>query len=137
MKGVLERIESPADLKGLTPQERRILAAEIRETILNVVSKTGGHLASNLGTVELTIALHTVWDAPKDIIIFDTGHQAYPHKLLTGRRDQFHTIRQGGGLSGFLRREESPYDVFGGRARGNVHLRCAGVCRGAGPAGQR
>ncbi len=113
MKGVLERIESPADLKGLTSQERRILAAEIRETILNVVSKTGGHLASNLGTVELTIALHTVWDAPKDIIIFDTGHQAYPHKLLTGRRDQFHTIRQGGGLSGFLRREESPYDVFG------------------------
>ncbi len=107
------RIESPADLKELTPAERKTLAEEIREQVLGVVSKNGGHLASNLGCSELTIAIHTVWNAPTDTIIFDTGHQSYPHKLLTGRRDQFHSIRQGGGLSGFCRMEESPYDAFG------------------------
>lgn len=110
---MLDRINSPADLKDLTPAERADLACELRHAIIGAMSRNGGHLASNLGTVELTIALHTVWDAPRDIVVFDTGHQAYPHKLLTGRRDQFDTIRQGGGLSGFLRREESEYDAFG------------------------
>lgn len=110
---VLDRIDSPADLKTLSAQERADLACELRQVIIGAMSRNGGHLASNLGTVELTIALHTAWDAPRDIIVFDTGHQAYPHKLLTGRRDSFDTIRQGGGLSGFLRREESEYDAFG------------------------
>lgn len=110
---VLGRVNSPADLKGLGPTERTVLAAEIREAIIETMSRNGGHLASNLGSVELIIALHTVWDAPRDILVYDTGHQAYPHKLLTGRRDEFHTIRKGGGLSGFLRPEESPYDAFG------------------------
>lgn len=110
---VLEQIGSPVDLKGLTASERKALAQEIRGQVLEVMSRNGGHLASNLGSVELTIALHTVWDTPKDIVVFDTGHQSYPHKLLTGRREQFHSIRQGGGLSGFCRREESPYDAFG------------------------
>lgn len=110
---MLERINSPADLKTLTPSERITLASEMRDTIIQVLSKNGGHLASNLGTVELTIALHSVWDAPKDVVVFDTGHQSYPHKLLTGRKGQFHTIRQGGGLSGFCRMDESDYDTFG------------------------
>lgn len=110
---ILERINSPADLKPLTAEERLKLAAEVRDTILHVMSVNGGHLASNLGTVELTIALHTVWNAPKDVVVFDTGHQSYTHKLLTGRRDQFDTIRQEGGLSGFCRMEESPFDTFG------------------------
>jgi len=110
---VLNRVNSPADLKSLTPAERVRLAAEIRDTIIEVTSHNGGHLASSLGTVELTIAAHTVWNTPHDVIVFDTGHQAYAHKIITGRRDQFHTLRQGGGLAGFLRRDESPYDAFG------------------------
>jgi len=108
----LEKIDSPADLKSLSREELRTLAAEIRRTIVDVVSKNGGHLAPSLGTVELAIALHYVFDAPKDSIIWDVGHQAYTHKLLTGRRDQFHTLRKHGGISGFTRRSESPYDAF-------------------------
>ncbi|MCD6506723.1 1-deoxy-D-xylulose-5-phosphate synthase [Candidatus Poribacteria bacterium] len=110
---VLERVNSPADLKNLTIEELRILAEEIRQYILTVMSSTPGHLASNLGTVELTLALHRVFDAPSDKIIWDVGHQAYAHKIITGRRDLFPTIRKYGGLSGFLKRNESEYDAFG------------------------
>lgn len=110
----LERINSPQDLKQLSIVELEKLAEEIRETIIEVVlGKTGGHFAPNLGTVELTLALHYVFESPRDKIVWDVGHQAYPHKLVTGRRDRFHTIRQEGGLSGFLQREESPHDHFG------------------------
>lgn len=109
---LLSKIDSPVDLKKLNRQELPILAEEIRHVIVDVVSKTGGHLASSLGAVELAIALHYVFDAPKDKIIWDVGHQAYAHKLLTGRRDQFHTLRQHTGISGFTKRSESPYDAF-------------------------
>ena len=111
--GLLEKINAPADLKSLSLKELYQLAAEIRQTIIETVSKTGGHLAPSLGAVELTLALHYVFNPPKDKIIWDVGHQAYAHKLITGRRDLFHTLRQYGGLSGFPRREESPYDAFG------------------------
>jgi 1-deoxy-D-xylulose-5-phosphate synthase len=109
---LLETIDSPSDLKQLDKSDLKLLADELRETIVEVVSQSGGHLASSLGAVELAIALHYVFDAPKDKIIWDVGHQAYAHKLLTGRRDQFKTVRQHGGLSGFTRRGESPYDAF-------------------------
>jgi 1-deoxy-D-xylulose-5-phosphate synthase len=108
----LEKINSPADLKCLRPAELPALADEIRKFIVEVVSKNGGHLASSLGSVELTIALHYVFDAPNDKIVWDVGHQTYAHKLLTGRRDRFPTIRQHQGLSGFTRMSESPYDAF-------------------------
>jgi 1-deoxy-D-xylulose-5-phosphate synthase len=109
---VLETINSPADLKKLKLHELEQLAAEIRQKIVETVSETGGHLAPNLGVVELTIALHYVFDAPRDKIIWDVGHQAYAHKLITGRRDRFHTLRTHGGISGFPKRAESPYDTF-------------------------
>ena len=109
---LLETINSPADLKNLSIPQLVELAAEIRPFITNVISCTGGHLASNLGAVELTIALHYIFDTPHDKIIWDVGHQCYTCKLLTGRRDSFHTIRQDGGLSGFPCKAESPYDVF-------------------------
>jgi len=108
----LEKIESPADLKLLSRSDLPELAREIRKTIVDVVSKNGGHLASSLGAVELAIAIHYVFDAPDDKIIWDVGHQSYPHKLLTGRRKMFHTLRQYKGLSGFTRISESPYDAF-------------------------
>lgn len=109
---LLDKINSPADLKSLSRSDLTILASEIRQVIVDVVSKTGGHLASSLGAVELAIALHYVFKAPEDKIIWDVGHQAYAHKLLTGRRDKFHTLRQYGGISGFTRMSESPYDAF-------------------------
>jgi 1-deoxy-D-xylulose-5-phosphate synthase len=111
---VLERINGPADLKTLTVPELETAAKELRELIVEVVvHETGGHFASNLGSVELTLALHYVFSSPEDKIVWDVGHQAYPHKILTGRRERFHTIRQEGGLSGFLQREESEHDQFG------------------------
>jgi 1-deoxy-D-xylulose-5-phosphate synthase len=110
---LLETVRSPADLRSMSREQLQQLAAEIRETIIETLSRTGGHLASNLGTVELTIALHSVWQTPQDKIVWDTGHQAYAHKLLTGRLEQFGTLRQYGGISGFLRRDESEYDVWG------------------------
>jgi 1-deoxy-D-xylulose-5-phosphate synthase len=110
---MLENIHSPADLRGLSIDQLKALAAEIRETIVKQVAAKGGHLASSLGAVELTLALHKVYQTPKDKVIWDTGHQAYPHKLVTGRYKDFHTLKQFGGLSGFLKREESEYDVFG------------------------
>ncbi len=112
MNKLLDRISSPEDLKKLSPKELINLAAEIRATIIDVVSKNGGHLASNLGVVELTIALHYVFDSPRDKIIWDVGHQAYAHKILTGRRDAFRSLRRRGGILGFPSRDESPHDVF-------------------------
>ncbi|HEY82748.1 MAG TPA: 1-deoxy-D-xylulose-5-phosphate synthase [Dehalococcoidia bacterium] len=113
MARVLDRIESPADLRGLSQAELEDLAAEIREVLIQTVSLNGGHLASSLGVIELTIALHRVFRSPEDKIIWDVGHQSYAHKLLTGRRANFATIRQFDGLSGFPVRTESPHDVFG------------------------
>ena len=109
---ILEKIDSPADLKDLSRSELTILAQEIRDVIVEVVSKTGGHLASSLGAVELAIAIHYVFNAPADKIIWDVGHQSYAHKLLTSRRERFHTLRQYEGISGFTRMSESPYDAF-------------------------
>ncbi|MBV8690306.1 MAG: 1-deoxy-D-xylulose-5-phosphate synthase, partial [Actinobacteria bacterium] len=106
----LERVNSPADLKALGQDELRQLATEIRDFIVNTVSVTGGHLGSNLGAVELTLALHRVFDSPRDVILWDTGHQAYVHKLVTGRRSLFSSLRQAGGLSGYPNRKESEHD---------------------------
>ncbi len=113
MPRLLDNINSPADLKGLSPTALEELAAEIRQEIISTVTSTGGHLASNLGVVELTIALHRVFDSPRDKIIWDVGHQSYVHKLLTGRRREFSTLRQYQGLSGFTCRDESEHDPFG------------------------
>jgi 1-deoxy-D-xylulose-5-phosphate synthase len=110
---ILPRINSPDDLKGLSVRELEELASEIREFIIDTISKVGGHLGASLGVVELTLAVHYVFNAPRDKIIWDTGHQGYVHKIITGRRDVFHTIRQFKGISGFLKRSESIYDVFG------------------------
>jgi len=109
---LLDRIDSPADLRELDPEQLPKLAEEIRERMIDTVSRTGGHLAASLGAVELTIALHYVLESPKDKILWDVGHQAYAHKLLTGRRERFDTLRQAGGISGFPRRRESEYDAF-------------------------
>ena len=110
---ILDMIDKPQDLRNIRKDLLPILAKDIRQKILDVTSQVGGHLGAGLGTVELAIALHYVFESPKDKIIWDTGHQAYPHKLLTGRRDRFHTLRQFGGISGFLSRNESEHDVFG------------------------
>ncbi|TAM77276.1 1-deoxy-D-xylulose-5-phosphate synthase [bacterium] len=110
---ILDRIDSPSDVKRLSRDELRSLAAELRERIVEVCAHNGGHLAPNLGVVELTLALHIVLDSPHDKIVWDVSHQCYAHKLITGRRDRFATLRQGGGLSGFAMRSESPHDPFG------------------------
>ena len=110
---LLKLIDDPADLRMLPRSQLKPLADELRAFILDSVSKTGGHLSSNLGTVELTIALHYVFNTPEDRIVWDVGHQTYPHKILTGRRDRMHTLRQWNGISGFPRRDESEYDTFG------------------------
>jgi 1-deoxy-D-xylulose-5-phosphate synthase len=110
---LLKKIDSPADLRKLPRTQLNPLADELRAFLLDSVSKTGGHLSSNLGTVELTIALHYVFNTPEDRIVWDVGHQTYPHKILTGRRDRMHTLRQLNGISGFPRRDESDYDTFG------------------------
>jgi len=110
---LLETINDPADVRQLTRPQLKQLADELRAFVLESVSATGGHLSSNLGTVELTIALHNVFNTPEDRIVWDVGHQTYPHKILTGRRDQMHSLRQIDGISGFPRRDESPYDTFG------------------------
>src|SRR5882762_7178561 len=107
MDGILHRIKSPADVKQLSMIELERLAEEIRERLITGVAKTGGHIGPNLGVVELTIALHYVFDTPADSFVFDVSHQAYVHKLLTGRESQFHTIRQPEGLNGFMLRTES------------------------------
>ncbi len=110
---LLDRIRLPHDLKNLSAEQLRALADELRQETINAVAVTGGHLGAGLGVVELTVALHYVFDTPVDRLIWDVGHQAYPHKILTGRRDRIRTLRQGGGLSGFTKRAESEYDPFG------------------------
>uniref|UniRef100_UPI0033424FCA 1-deoxy-D-xylulose-5-phosphate synthase n=1 Tax=Methylibium sp. TaxID=2067992 RepID=UPI0033424FCA len=110
---LLSTIDQPADLRGLSRTELKQLAQELRDHVLTSVSQTGGHLSSNLGTVELTIALHHVFHTPQDRLVWDVGHQTYPHKILTGRRDRMAGLRQLGGISGFPRRDESEYDTFG------------------------
>ena len=120
MEKILPHIHSPEDLRKLTGKELTALPEEIRERIVDVVSKNGGHLAPNVGTVELTIALHMVFHAPEDKILWDVSHQAYTHKLLTGRADRFDTLRQKGGISGFTKMDESPYDCFGSGHSGSA-----------------
>ena len=110
---MLDRVHTPADMKSLTDRDLRQLADELRAEVISAVSVTGGHLGAGLGVVELTVALHAVFDAPRDKIIWDVGHQCYPHKVLTGRRDRIRTLRTEGGLAGFTKRSESPYDPFG------------------------
>ena len=110
---LLDRVETPQDLRRLLEKDLRQLVDELRRETIDAVSVTGGHLGAGLGVVELTVALHWVFDTPRDRLIWDVGHQAYPHKILTGRRDRIRTLRQGGGLSGFTKRAESEYDTFG------------------------
>ncbi|HEY6870847.1 MAG TPA: 1-deoxy-D-xylulose-5-phosphate synthase, partial [Novosphingobium sp.] len=110
---LLDTVTFPSDLRRLAPGQLRQLADEVRAEMIAAVGQTGGHLGSGLGVVELTVALHYVFDTPTDRLIWDVGHQAYPHKILTGRRDRIRTLRQGGGLSGFTKRSESEYDPFG------------------------
>src|SRR5579871_4144953 len=110
---VIERIDSPADVKKLGRSDIDVLASEVRELLIRTCAANGGHLAPNLGVVELTLALHRVLDLPADKLVWDVSHQTYVHKILTGRRERFETLRKGGGLSGFAMRSESPYDPFG------------------------
>src|SRR5580693_5640605 len=110
---LLDTVSEPADTRRLSIPELRRLADELRQETINAVSVTGGHLGAGLGVIELTVALHHVFDTPRDKLLWDVGHQAYPHKILTGRRDRIRTLRQGGGLSGFTKRSESVYDPFG------------------------
>src|SRR5579875_1803657 len=113
MGKLLDTVNSPADIKKLSVEQLETLAHEIRECLILTLSKTGGHLGPNLGVVELTLALHYVFDTPQDKFVFDVSHQAYIHKLLTGRRERFGTIRQPGGLNGFMLRTESEHDAYG------------------------
>ncbi|MGA2571427.1 MAG: 1-deoxy-D-xylulose-5-phosphate synthase N-terminal domain-containing protein, partial [Terracidiphilus sp.] len=113
MGTLLESIHSPADVKSLSYTQLAELAEEIREFLIQTLSKTGGHLGPNLGVVELTLALHAAFSTPEDKILFDVSHQAYIHKILTGRRERFETIRQPGGLNGFMLRTESEHDCYG------------------------
>src|SRR5213076_1192926 len=110
---ILDRVHSPSDLKPMTRDELRAVAEELRVRLIEICSRTGGHIGAGLGVVELTVAMHAVFDSPRDKIVWDVGHQGYPHKFLTGRADRLETLRQENGLSGFLKRAESEYDVFG------------------------
>src|SRR5574338_802946 len=109
----LSEINSPADLRRLKVEDLQEVADEVRQFIIDTCSRVGGHTGASLGAVELAVAMHYVFDTPNDRLVWDVGHQAYPHKVLTGRRDQLHTIRKLGGLAPFPRRDESPYDTFG------------------------
>ena len=110
---LLDKIRLPEEVRNLSEDQLTQLADELRAETISAVSETGGHLGAGLGVVELTVALHYVFNTPDDRLIWDVGHQAYPHKILTGRRNRIRTLRQGGGLSGFTKRAESPYDPFG------------------------
>ncbi len=110
---LLDTVPTPTELRKLKPEQLRQLADELRDEMISAVGTTGGHLGSGLGVVELTVAVHYVFDTPRDRLVWDVGHQAYPHKIITGRRDRIRTLRQGGGLSGFTKRTESEYDPFG------------------------
>ena len=109
----LDNISFPSDIKKLSQSELKILVKEVREEMIDAVSETGGHLGAGLGVVELTVALHFIFNTPNDKLIWDVGHQSYPHKILTGRKDKIRTLRKGNGLSGFTKRSESEYDPFG------------------------
>ena len=110
---ILDNINFPSDMKKLSHKELKILTNEVREEMIDAVSETGGHLGAGLGVVELTVVLHYIFNTPNDKIIWDVGHQSYPHKILTGRKDKIRTLRKGKGLSGFTKRSESEYDPFG------------------------
>src|SRR6185437_9947309 len=110
---LLDTVEFPADIRALSKDQLLQLVDELRQETISAVSVTGGHLGAGLGVIELTVALHYVFDTPNDKLVWDVGHQAYPHKIVTGRRNRIRTLRQGGGLSGFTRRSESEYDPFG------------------------
>src|SRR4051794_39337716 len=110
---LLDRVRIPADMRNFSTDQLKQVADELRAETIHAVSQTGGHLGASLGVVELTVAIHAVFETPRDRLIWDVGHQAYPHKILTGRRDRIRTLRTGGGLSGFTRRSESEYDPFG------------------------
>ena len=112
-KSILDKINNISDLRTTPENELKILADDIRRYLIDSVSKTGGHFAANLGTIELTIALHYIYDTPDDILVWDVGHQTYPHKILTGRKDRMDTLRKINGLCGFPKRTESIYDSFG------------------------
>src|ERR1700758_4201760 len=129
-KRLLDRIRSPADIKALREQELPQLAREVREELLRVLSQTGGHLGPNLGVVELTIALHRVFNTPKDRFVMDVSHQGYVHKLFTGRLDRFSTMRQFGGLNGFLLRTESEHDCYGAGHAGTAVSAALGMAVG-------
>jgi len=109
----LDDIKFPSDIKNLSQSDLKILASEVRQEMIEAVSETGGHLGAGLGVVELTVALHYIFNTPNDKLVWDVGHQTYPHKILTGRKDRIRTLRKGGGLSGFTKRSESEYDPFG------------------------
>ena len=113
MSKLLDQIEYPADLKKLNRDQLEKVSEELREELIDVVSETGGHLGAGLGVVELTVAIHYVFNTPKDKLVWDVGHQCYPHKIITGRKKLIRTLRKGGGLSGFTKRSESEYDPFG------------------------
>jgi len=119
---LLDKIHVPADMKTLSRGELRQLADELRDETISAVSRTGGHLGAGLGVIELTVALHYIFDTPNDRLIWDVGHQAYPHKILTGRRDRIRSLRQPGGLSGFTKRDESEYDPSGRRIPQHLFL---------------
>ncbi len=131
MGTLLESIHSPADLKRMSMAQMTELAGEIREFLIQTLSKTGGHLGPNLGVVELTLALHTVFNTPEDKLLFDVSHQAYVHKILTGRLERFGTIRQPGGLNGFMLRTESEHDCYGAGHAGTALSARIGHGRGS------
>jgi 1-deoxy-D-xylulose-5-phosphate synthase len=133
---LLDTVSSPADTRDFGAAELRQLADELRAETIDAVSQTGGHLGAGLGVVELTVALHHVYQTPEDILIWDVGHQAYPHKILTGRRDRIRTLRQAGGLSGFTKRSESPYDPFGAAHAGTSISAALGFCAARDAAGR-
>ena len=113
MTSLIKQINFPSDLRKFKKENLKRISDELREELIDVVSETGGHLGAGLGVVELTVALHYVFDTPKDKLVWDVSHQCYPHKIITGRRDKIKTLRKGGGLSGFTKRTESEYDPFG------------------------
>src|SRR6476659_2717502 len=127
MSQYLERLDSPLQVKKLTLDQLQVLAAEVRQEMITVLAKNGGHLGPNLGVVELTLALHYVFNTPKDKFVWDVSHQIYVHKLLTGRKDRFHTIRSTGGLSGFAMRSESEHDCYGAAHAGTALSAALGI----------
>src|SRR5436853_755972 len=127
---ILERVNSPADLKPMSRDELRAVSEELRTRLIEICSRTGGHIGAGLGVVELTVALHAVFDTPRDQLVWDVGHQGYPHKLLTGRDARMETLRQENGISGFLKRSESEFDTFGAGHAGTAISAALGIAAG-------